>query len=347
MSRRVSRWRSTAAVVGLALVGLLASASPAAADVVPFVDCVTPGPGTVYVYFGYTADSQQSITFGEENQIVPGLGYQGQPEVFNRGTYQRVFRAVWNQEAFTAITWLLNGHEAVATHSGPSPSPTCIAGATGPASDLTPTTATLSAVVGVAGQQTSYNFEYGTTASLGTSTPPAIVGAGQHTFVEEKLTGLKPGTAYSYRVVATNEDGTTQGELRTFTTPVLPTPTPPTPPEEGPFTIAVRAASAHSIATLRRACAQRPASGIVITTDRAATASINAKVGKLTVATRHVSLTSGRNIVALCLNKAGRKRLSTTGNRTRPLRALAAVTAQAGTETARASVHLSFTRPGG
>jgi hypothetical protein len=123
-------WKRIALLaVGLVLAGLTASTGRAAADVVPFVDCVTPGPGVVNVYFGYTNDGeQQTILFGEQNQVVPGLGYQGQPTIFNQGTYQRVFRAVWNQDFFTGLVWVLNGHEALATRTGPSPSPTCIAG---------------------------------------------------------------------------------------------------------------------------------------------------------------------------------------------------------------------------
>lgn len=366
---RGSGWKRPAALIVVAIAGLLATASPAAADVVPFVDCVGAGPGTVNVYFGYANDGESaSIGFGEENQVVPGIGYQGQPTIFNRGTYQRVFRAVWNQEAFQGIAWVLNGHMAYATRTGPNPSPTCIAGATGPASDLTPTTARLSAVVGVAGQKTSYHFEYGTGASLDLSTPVATLDEGQHSFVTEELTGLTPGTAYRYRVVATDEDGTTRGELGTFTTPVLPVPTPgpPTtppgtgattggpaaatpaagaPPAAEPFAISARAATSASISR-RKACPGRVAAGLVITSNRPGMASISAKAGPLTVATRRVTLVAGPNPVTLCLNKAGRSHLTTTGH-PRPLRALTVISAQAGTESARASLRLSFTRGNG
>lgn len=362
MSRR-SRWKFATPIVGLALAAFLAMAGPAAADIVPFVDCVTPGSGTVHVYFGYTNDGvAQSIPFGEQNSVFPGIEFQGQPTVFNQGTYQRVFRAVWDQESFTGLLWVLNGHEARATRSGPDPSPTCIAGETGAASDLTSTTATLSAVVGVDGQQTSYNFEYGFGAAPDLATPTTVVATGQHGLVDEELTGLTPGTVYHYRVVATNEDGTTQGELRTFTTAAVATPAQtPTTTEVGgsattgtapattgtaPFTISLGAASTRSIAPLRQSCAQQAAGGVVITTDRAGTASIRATVGKLTVASRQVPLVSGRNVVALCLNKAGRERID-RGSRVRPLRALVAVTAQAGTETARDSVRVNFTRGNG
>jgi hypothetical protein len=72
--------------VVLALAGLLAMAAPAAADVVPSVDCVAPAADTVNVYFGYANDGpQQTIEFGNQNQVAPGSGFQGQPTVFNQG----------------------------------------------------------------------------------------------------------------------------------------------------------------------------------------------------------------------------------------------------------------------
>lgn len=360
---RSGSWKRFAVLaVGLALAGLTASAGRAEADVVPFVDCVTPGPGTVNVYFGYTNDGeQQTIAFGEQNQVVPGIGYQGQPTVFNQGTYQRVFRAVWNQEAFTGLVWALNGHEALATRTGPSPSPTCIAGATGPASNLTPTTATLNAVVGVAGQRTSYEFEYGAGETLDHSTPPTIQETGQHGAVQELLTGLTPGTLYVYRVVATNEDETTQGEVRTFTTPaVMVPPTPATtpstpsgattsaaptpPPGDVPFAISVRALPTRSTAIRRQDCAQQMAGGVVITSNRPGTAVLSAKAGTLIVATRHVRLTEGRNVVTLCLNKAGRESLEAAPGSGRTLRARVAVRASAGAERASAAARSSFGR---
>jgi hypothetical protein len=375
---RGARSRSAALAVGLALASFLVSAGPAAGDVVPTVDCVAPGSGTVNVYFGYTNDGiSEGIPFGEGNEVVPGIQFQGQPEVFNAGTYERVFRARWNQEAFLSIAWRLNGHTAIATRTGASPTPTCIAGETGPAFELEPTTATISAVVGSGGGQTSSNFEYGAGSGPFTSTPPAILASGQHGLVKQELSGLTPGTTYSYRVVATDEDGPTEGTLETFTTPVLPAPVTPTPttptggssgpesgssssasgsiapasgpvvPPEGPFTLAVRAASSGSVATLRRGCPMGDAGGVVITGDRAGTATVTAKAGKLTLASRDVALASGRNVVALCLDKAGRARIGAAASAAHPLRALVTVVAQAGTETARGSARVIFPRGGG
>jgi DNA-binding beta-propeller fold protein YncE len=79
------------------------------------------------------------------------------------------------------------------------------------------TTAKLLASVKPDGRETTYSFEYGETKSYGTSvpTPPGVVGSG---VLEAELTGLKIGTTYHYRVVASNEYGTVDGPDQTFTT---------------------------------------------------------------------------------------------------------------------------------
>jgi hypothetical protein len=74
------------------------------------------------------------------------------------------------------------------------------------------------------GLETAYYFEYGpeacdtTTKTCGVST--AAKSPFTQPFVMEplKLTRLKPGTTYHYWIVASNADGTVQGEEKTFTT---------------------------------------------------------------------------------------------------------------------------------
>ncbi len=87
---------------------------------------------------------------------------------------------------------------------------------TGPATDVTASTATLTGTVNDA---TTAHFEYGTTTSYGESTAsePATAGA-----VEAEVAGLTPNTTYHYRIVP--DDGTdTPGEDATFTTAGPPT----------------------------------------------------------------------------------------------------------------------------
>jgi hypothetical protein len=81
--------------------------------------------------------------------------------------------------------------------------------------------ATLGALIGPGGFDTSYYFEYGTTNAYGQTTPyPAgDAGAGlESRSVWATASGLAPGTTYHYRVVATNPLGTVVGADQTFTT---------------------------------------------------------------------------------------------------------------------------------
>ena len=74
------------------------------------------------------------------------------------------------------------------------------------------------------GLETSYRFEYGETTAYGSEAPTSAQSAGdgsEDIEVETGLKGLHPATTYHYRVVATNSDGATYGEDRTFTTRAL------------------------------------------------------------------------------------------------------------------------------
>lgn len=104
---------------------------------------------------------------------------------------------------------------------------------TGDATDITQTGVTLNGVVNPATRafDTTYRFEYGPTADYGASTDEVTLeGTTEDQAVSAVVDGLQPGTQYHYRLVATNESGTTTGEDRTFTTvarPVQPQPQPP------------------------------------------------------------------------------------------------------------------------
>lgn len=72
------------------------------------------------------------------------------------------------------------------------------------------------------GRETTYRFEYGLTTSYGTNVPvsPVMIGAGEESIevAPAELSGLTVGTIYHYRLVATNEYGTTDGPDEQFTT---------------------------------------------------------------------------------------------------------------------------------
>jgi phosphodiesterase/alkaline phosphatase D-like protein len=70
------------------------------------------------------------------------------------------------------------------------------------------------------GLEMTFHFEYGPTDAYGSSTPAAAAGAG-HVDVPARadLKDLTPGTTYHYRLVATSDAGTSNGEDRQFQTP--------------------------------------------------------------------------------------------------------------------------------
>ncbi len=94
---------------------------------------------------------------------------------------------------------------------------------TGPASNVSQNTATLTATIDTQGVQSSYEFDIGPDTSYGTrifanagSTP------GPQPFTVT-LTGLLAGSTYHYRIIATNIYGTSYGTDEIFTTPAYPT----------------------------------------------------------------------------------------------------------------------------
>jgi hypothetical protein len=96
---------------------------------------------------------------------------------------------------------------------------------TKPVTDLGPQSVTLNGSWAGNGEDTEYHFEWGTTTAYGNATPVKDGGsaAGPNNRAEP-LTGLPPITTYHYRLVATNDKGTTYGNDVVFkTTPDVPT----------------------------------------------------------------------------------------------------------------------------
>jgi PKD repeat protein len=90
---------------------------------------------------------------------------------------------------------------------------------TGPASNVTSNSASVSGMVDPRGTSTIYQAQYGTTKRYGHSTT-WITGGSKNAYehVSLALFGLQPSTVYHYRLVAQNKHGTTVGADRTFTT---------------------------------------------------------------------------------------------------------------------------------
>lgn len=97
------------------------------------------------------------------------------------------------------------------------------AAATGPATAVGSTTATVAGSVTPGGRSASWYVEYGTTTSYGSRTTSTSAGSGPAAVsVSTTLSGLRAGTTYHYRLVATSGDGTGRGGDAVFTTLVPP-----------------------------------------------------------------------------------------------------------------------------
>lgn len=85
------------------------------------------------------------------------------------------------------------------------------------ATDVTPIKATFNGIVEPNGLPTEYWFEHGKTEAYGSQTPKAA-GLEEAAMVSALFKGLKPRTAYHFRLVAVNAEGESFGEDIEFTT---------------------------------------------------------------------------------------------------------------------------------
>ncbi len=90
---------------------------------------------------------------------------------------------------------------------------------TKPASKVTGATATLKGTVNGDGKPAKYHFEFGESETFsGLSTPVHETAGGGEERVQAAVSGLKPDTRYFFRLVAENQNGTSCGVGRWFTT---------------------------------------------------------------------------------------------------------------------------------
>jgi len=87
------------------------------------------------------------------------------------------------------------------------------------ASSVGTSSARLNGTVDPNGEATSFYFEFGTTNAYGTKTAVRSAGAGQNPSSQSiVVAGLSASTTYHFRIVASNNTGTTLGADQTFTT---------------------------------------------------------------------------------------------------------------------------------
>ena len=97
--------------------------------------------------------------------------------------------------------------------------PSAPAAATGAATSITVSSATLAGTVDPNGRATTWYFEYGTSTSYGSKTAERSAGSGSNAVgVSAPVSGLTPGRTYNFRLVATSDGGTARGANQRFST---------------------------------------------------------------------------------------------------------------------------------
>jgi hypothetical protein len=172
-------------------------------------------PGGSSRFFGTSAAAPHAAA-------VAALQLEAAPDATVAQVYdaQRVMaRAVGALGADAAGAGLLDAYAAIDRITQGPPVAT-----TSTATAVTSSTATLPASVNPHRLDTSAHFEYGPAGGPLTTTPSESIGSGKaNVDVSATITGLEPNTTYTYRVVATNTAGTTQGEnLSLITAAVAP-----------------------------------------------------------------------------------------------------------------------------
>jgi hypothetical protein len=179
-------------------------------------------------WFGYSEYVENKVT--SIAKVTKGIGKVLPDRIWlaNREGYQRSSSGSWVPAPYKEgdYVWLNNGwatriETAIPISyisGGGSPEPPTVT--TGGVSNIQPTSATLNGTINPSGYPTTYRFEYGTTTSYGQNAPVPNGSAGDEDVVDRAVTvnNLAPGSTYHYRLVATNEGGTTYGTDKTFKT---------------------------------------------------------------------------------------------------------------------------------
>lgn len=200
---------------------------------------VSTGAGNFLGRFAHTAtlvpDGRVLITGGE---TVAGFGIVGSvyfTEWYDpaTGIWTAEERLIGNREYHTA-TLLTDGEVLVAggffysanldlfsaeLYTNSTPMVGTMPVVTSPASEVTPTSATLNGLAFPGYHWVDAWFEYGTTTNYGSTTALIHVDAfaGVPVAVSRSIGGLSPGTLYHYRLVATNDTGFGFGVDQTVT----------------------------------------------------------------------------------------------------------------------------------
>jgi hypothetical protein len=189
---------------------------------------VDPGGVNTTAWFEYCPASQQCSSYAVSNpadrhnpwkrgSILTGIAGSGDQPIAD--DLPLTSNLQWRIRVHTINDDGIASTSAATSYTTPLIAPVV---QTGDAGSVTESGALLGGTIDPIGDPTSYHFEYGLTDSYGSRVPVAgEASAGSNRIprtVSRPVSGLKPGTTYHFRLVATNSAGTTNGADRTFTT---------------------------------------------------------------------------------------------------------------------------------
>jgi len=207
--------------------------------------------GARTISFGYTLDNTATnfvLTSSSisNSTLVPGLAFSFPTSInlnvvdgtqpanqTNLAAYNLALSSPWPTNGALWLIWSINYYGAGSGNgyaidnlnvSGTTVPTTVPLATTLAATKIAATNTQFNATINPSNGPTAYWFNYGTTASYGSSTTTNNLGVvSGSASVANLVSGLLPGTLYHCQIVATNIAGTSAGADQTFTTVALPT----------------------------------------------------------------------------------------------------------------------------
>jgi Fibronectin type III domain len=171
---------------------------------------VDPHGLTTTVYFQYGTTTNYGLTTATQSKTG--------------NTYQNVTANISGLTASTTYHFRIVATNSGGTRYGNDRTFTTLSATgppvviTNPATNIATNTATLNGTVNPHGLTTTVYFQYGTTAAYGNTSASQSKTGNAYQNVSANISGLTALTTYHFRIVGTNNSGTTYGGDRTFTT---------------------------------------------------------------------------------------------------------------------------------
>jgi uncharacterized delta-60 repeat protein len=174
------------------------------------------GPEVSRITFESSTDAATYVSLGSGTRVTNGWQLTGQSLPINQNLFIRA-RGYYQTAHEDGSGSIVESIQNVYINTVPIVT-------TGAASAVGVTTATLNGTANPGGLTTTGKFEYGLTASYGSTTATQALGAGEVAVAigGGNVTGLVCDTVYHFRATATNTSGTTNGLDATFTTACSP-----------------------------------------------------------------------------------------------------------------------------